>query len=134
MKNRSLIFLLYVWTASLLGCSNLSNSSLSIQGATLSYSASVTTDEAKQVQDFFVKKQFFGSSDTGGAGRFLKLQKIDGRLQLAMGFDEATLQNAASKDITKLEFAAIAKVMGEDLKQPVSVLACNNSFSSCQEF
>jgi hypothetical protein len=134
MKNRSLIFVLCVWSVSLLGCSNLSNSSLSIQGATLSYTSAVTTIEAKQVGDFLVTKQFFGSSDTGGAGRLLKLQKIDGRLQLAMGFDEATLQNAISKDITKLEFAAIAKVMGEDLKQPVSVLACNNSLSSCQEF
>jgi hypothetical protein len=81
-----------------------------------------------------VKKEFIDSSDTDGAGRFLKLQRTDGRLQLAMGFDEATLQNAISKDITKLEFAAIAKVMSEDLKQPVSVLACNNSLSSCQEF
>jgi hypothetical protein len=134
MKNRSLIFVLCVWTVSFFGCSNLSNSSLSIQGAILSYSASVTTNEAKQVSDFLVKKQFFGSSDIGGAGRFLKLQRTDGRLQLAMGFDDATLQNAASKDITKLEFAAISKVMSEDLKQPVSVLVCNNSFSSCQEF
>ncbi len=125
---------LVVGTATLSSCSIPSESSLSVQGATLNYGASVTTIEAKQVQDFFIAKQFFGSSDTSGNGRFLKLQRTDGRLQLSMGFDDATLQNAANKQITKLEFAAIAKVMSADLKQPVSVLACNNSFSNCQEF